>query len=71
MLVRHGIHCSSFRNWLASTSVAGESHKVGREKHRELMKEGDDRLKGMRHHFLFNAVKLDEERQAVLNALQR
>lgn len=44
---------------------------MGREKHRELMKEGDDRLKGMRHHFLFNAVKLDEERQAVLNALQR
>ena len=33
----------------------------------ELMKESDDRLKGMRYHFLFNAEKLDEE----LNALQK
>ncbi len=37
--------------------------KVRREEHRELMKEGDDRLKGKRYHFLFNAEKLDEERQ--------
>ncbi len=29
--------------------------KVRREEHRELMKEGDERLKGMRYHFLFNA----------------
>jgi len=45
--------------------------KVRREEHRELMKEGDDRLKGMRFHFLFNAEKLDEERQQELDALQK
>lgn len=45
--------------------------KVRREEHRELMKEGDDRLKGMRYHVLFNAEKLDEERQEELNALQK
>ena len=45
--------------------------KVRREEHRELMKEGDERLKGMRYHFLFNAEKLDEERQEELNALQK
>jgi transposase len=45
--------------------------KVRREEHRELMKEGDERLKGKRYHFLFNAEKLDEERQEELNALQK
>ncbi len=45
--------------------------KVRREEHRELMKQGDDRLKGMRYHFLFNPEKLDEERQEELNALQK
>ena len=45
--------------------------KVRREEHRELMKEGDDRLKGMRYHFPFNAEKLDHERQEELNALQK
>ncbi len=45
--------------------------KVRREEHRELMKEGDERLKGKRYHFLFNAEKLDEERQQELDALQK
>ncbi len=45
--------------------------KVRREEHRELMKDGDDRPKGMRYQFLFNAEKLDEERQEELNALQK
>jgi transposase len=45
--------------------------KVRREEHYELMKEGDDRFKGMRCHFLFNAEKLDQERQEELNALQK
>ena len=45
--------------------------KVRCEEHRELMKEGDERLKGKRYHFLFNAEKLDEERQEELNALQK
>jgi len=35
------------------------------------MKEGDDRLKGKRYYFLFNAEKLDEERHEELNDLQK
>ncbi len=42
--------------------------KVRREEHRELI---DERLKGKRYHFLFNAEKLDEERQQELDALQK
>ena len=42
-----------------------------REEHRELTKERDDRLKGIRYHFLFNAEKLDKERQEELDALQK
>jgi len=45
--------------------------KVRREEHRELMKKGDDLLKAMRYHFLFNAEKLDKERQEELDALQK
>lgn len=45
--------------------------RVRREEHRELMKRGDDRLKGMRYHVLFNAEQLDAKRQEELNALQK
>ena len=45
--------------------------KVQREDHRELMKDGDDRLKGIRYHFLFNAEKLDTESHEELNALEK
>jgi len=45
--------------------------KVRREEHRDLKQQGDDRLKGTRYLFLFNAEMLDEDRQAQLNSLYR
>lgn len=45
--------------------------KVQSEQHRVLMKDGDDRLKGRRYHFIFNAEKLNTVRQEELNILQK
>lgn len=45
--------------------------KVRREEHRDLMKEGDMRLKGSRQLWLFNPENLDEDREQEFNALQK
>jgi transposase len=45
--------------------------KVRREEHRELLRRGDTRLKGSRQLWLFNPEKLDSEREAESNALQK
>lgn len=45
--------------------------KVRREEHRQLTREGDDRLKGTRYLFLYHAERLDEERQRQLNVLYK
>lgn len=45
--------------------------KVRKTEHRELMKDGDTRLKGTRQLLLFTPEKLSKERAATLNALQK
>ena len=45
--------------------------KVRRTEHRELMQDGDERLKGSRQLWLFNPENLDDTREQQFNALQK